>query len=67
MNGLDLSSSKSTLTGGESEPAIVPGKLADSSLWQRFDKDEMSPKERLSPVEKEVLTTWTADEAAPGH
>src|SRR5690242_18759359 len=42
--GLDLSSSKPALAGGESGAAIVPGKPDESLLWERVSQDEMPPK-----------------------
>lgn len=57
--GLDLSRKVSALAGGESGAAVVPGKAAESLLWESVDQDEM-PKKRspLSPEEKAALRKW---------
>lgn len=56
---LDLSRRDSALAGGESGQAIVPGKAADSLLWQSVSSNEM-PKDRepLSNDEKAALKKW---------
>jgi hypothetical protein len=56
---LDLSRKAAALAGGDSGPAIVPGKSADSPLWQRVDANEM-PHDRppLSAEEKALLRHW---------
>ena len=53
---LDLSRHESALAGGK---AIVPGKSADSPMWQLVESDEM-PDDRppLSADEKRVLKDW---------
>ncbi len=57
--GLDLSTAAAALQGGESGPAIVPGKSAKSLLWRNVDSNEM-PKDRpaLSAEEKQLLRRW---------
>jgi Protein of unknown function (DUF1549)/Protein of unknown function (DUF1553)/Planctomycete cytochrome C/Concanavalin A-like lectin/glucanases superfamily len=57
---LDLSRKSTALAGGESGPAIVPGKPGDSLLWERVSSDEMPPKSPLSQSEKTVLRAWLA-------
>ena len=56
------------LKGGESGPALVPGKSADSLLYQRVisdDPDEVMPPkgDRLTEAEKDILRRWV-DEGA---
>lgn len=57
---LNLTSKRSTLTGGDSGPAVVAGKLAESLLWSRIDSDEMPPKQPLTADEKTLLKRWIA-------
>jgi hypothetical protein len=56
---LDLSRREAFLAGGESGPAIVPGKHAKSLLWEVIAEDEM-PKKRspLSDAEKAQVRRW---------
>ena len=54
----DLSRVESAIKGGESGVAIVPGKSAESSLWQRVRDGEMPPKKPLSKDEVELLKRW---------
>ena len=56
--GLDLSRKESAATG-ESGPVLMPGKSAESLLWQHVKADEM-PKDRppLTPEEKMLLRQW---------
>src|SRR2546423_1136130 len=54
--GLDISR-KSAVLGGD--PAVVvPGKPADSELWNRVAADEMPPKKPLTTAEKKLLREW---------
>jgi len=57
--GLDLSQKIAALAGGESGKAILPGKAAESLLWESVELEEM-PKERspLSRQEKTLLRDW---------
>lgn len=57
--GLDISRKTAALAGGESGKAILPGKAADSLLWQHVESDEM-PKDRppLSTGQKKLLRAW---------
>ena len=57
---LDLSKNASALAGGKSGPAIVPGKLDESPLWERVEADEMPPKSPLPAAEKAALRDWIA-------
>ncbi|HUE71835.1 MAG TPA: DUF1592 domain-containing protein [Pirellulaceae bacterium] len=63
--GLDLSRKEGALAGGERGPVIVPGKSAESRLWELVSADEM-PQEReaLSADEKKLLQSWLDDGAA---
>ncbi|MFO0807463.1 MAG: DUF1553 domain-containing protein [Gemmataceae bacterium] len=55
---LDLSNSKGLATGGDSGPAVVPAKPADSLMWKRIDVGEMPPKHPLTASERLVLKSW---------
>jgi mono/diheme cytochrome c family protein len=46
--------------GGDSGPAIVPGKAADSLLIQRLEAGEMPPegKKAVPPEQLAALRTW---------
>jgi Protein of unknown function (DUF1553)/Protein of unknown function (DUF1549)/Planctomycete cytochrome C/Concanavalin A-like lectin/glucanases superfamily len=57
---LDLSRKGTTLAGGKSGPAVMPGKLDDSVLWERVESDEMPPKAPLPALEKATLRAWIA-------
>jgi mono/diheme cytochrome c family protein len=62
--GLDLSRREAALAGGESGPVIVPGKAAESALWELVSSGEM-PRSR-SPLEAEQLAAlrkWIEDGA----
>jgi len=60
--GLRLDSRGGWQTGGDSGPAIVPGKLTDSKLWHAvtyFDRDlKMPPKRKLKDSEIADLELW---------
>ncbi|HZN33026.1 MAG TPA: DUF1549 domain-containing protein, partial [Pirellulaceae bacterium] len=63
--GLDFSSRASLIAGGESGPALSPGKPEDSLLHQRASSREMPPPEAkesqpLSAAEVALLKTWIA-------
>ncbi len=64
--GLDLSTAKTALAGGESGAAFVPGKPDDSLLWEKVSQDEMPPKKPLDDNEKAVLKKWLAGGAKWG-
>ncbi len=55
---LDLSRRVSALQGGENGPAIVPGDLAESLVWEYVFGNEMPPKTPLPDNEKAVLKHW---------
>ncbi len=58
--GLRLDSRSSALTGGDSGPAIVPGKPEESPLVAaiRYEGPEMPPKGKLPQRQVEALTQW---------
>jgi hypothetical protein len=66
---LDLSRRAGALTGGDSGPAVIPGKPADSPLLHRIAAGEMPPPlkgvpQPLPADEIELLTRWLATGAA---
>ena len=60
--GLDLRRKFTILKGGDSGPAIVPGKPKESLLVERIEKGEMPPTkdEALSPRQRELIRQWIA-------
>ena len=58
--GLDLSSRRAAVTGGESGPAVDLKNPDDSLLWERVSAGEMPPKKPLSAGEKQLLKSWLA-------
>jgi mono/diheme cytochrome c family protein len=60
--GLRLDSLEMVLKGGESGPAVVPGKPADSLLVEavNFEGPEMPPTGKLAPQQIAVLTRWVS-------
>ena len=63
--GLLLSSRQAMLTGGDSGPAIVPGKPNESLLVEavRYESFEMPPRTKLPKEEVDILVKWIADGA----
>jgi hypothetical protein len=59
---LQLDSLAAMLSGGESGPAIVPGKPAESMLVEaiNYESLEMPPDEKLADDEIAILTRWIA-------
>ena len=55
---LDLSRHERVLTGGESGPALVPGNLEDSLIWQRVSAGEMPQDNPLPADERKLLRQW---------
>ncbi len=55
---LDLTTREKQLVGGESGPALEPGRADKSLVWRRIAVDEMPPKHPLTEDEKRVLKTW---------
>ncbi len=59
QGGLDLSHREAAFAGGESGAAILPGKSAESLLWQYVESNEMPQKRQpLTDKEKELLRQW---------
>ena len=71
--GLDLRTMAARLTGGDSGPALVPGKPEESLLLRRIVRGEMPPPEllfennikTLTDAEVALLRKWIADGARP--
>src|SRR5690606_34325825 len=61
--GLDLSSTASRATGGDSGPALQPGAADDSLMWQRIVAGEMPPQQPLIADEQAIVRRWI-DEGA---
>jgi hypothetical protein len=56
---LVLSHKADAFKGGDSGIAILPGKSADSLLWQSVESDDMPHnREPLNPDEKKLLRDW---------
>jgi mono/diheme cytochrome c family protein len=65
--GLDLRLRRLIVEGGKSGPALVPGKPADSLIYQRCSSQEMPPgKKKLGREELDVLARWITSGAAAG-
>ena len=64
--GLVLSGRKAMLAGGDSGPAIVPGKPEESLLMEaiRYESFEMPPRSRMPKEEVAIFEKWIADGAA---
>ncbi len=56
--GLRLDSRSATIAGGESGPAVVAGKPAESLLVERIASGDMPPKGKLPQRQVEALTRW---------
>ena len=69
--GLRLDSRAAVLKGGETGPAVVPGKSKESLLLQavRHTTKElgMPPKEKLTPADVALLDRWIGDGAPWPH
>ena len=63
---LDLTRAKTAMAGGDSGPAIVPGDLKKSYLWERIANNEMPPKHPLSDGDKHRLKKWIEEGARWG-
>ena len=59
---LDLTAPSGILKGGESGPAVVPGKPGDSLLYDKVHTGAMPPKMqgKLSAAEVETIRKWIA-------
>jgi len=65
--GLRLDSRATALTGGDTGPAIVPGKPGESLIVEAVkygDDLKMPPKSKLPPEEIAILTRWV-EQGAP--
>jgi hypothetical protein len=60
--GLDLRRKFTILKGGDSGPALVPGKPKESLLVERIEKGEMPPAkdEALSARQRELIRLWVS-------
>jgi len=60
QGGLLLTGRKAMLRGGESGPAIVPGKPDESLLIEaiRYEGFEMPPRTRMPQAEVDILVKW---------
>jgi hypothetical protein len=60
--GLDLSDREKAIKGGETGPALVPGKPEDSLIWEHVSAGEMPPKKKgvLNNDEKNAIREWIA-------
>jgi hypothetical protein len=56
--GLDLRRRAAALAGGESGPAVVPGKPADSLLYKKLADREMPPKDPLAAEQVAAFKAW---------
>jgi hypothetical protein len=63
---LDLSQAKGLNAVGKNGPAIVPGKPAESLLWQRIADNEMPPKHPLPDRERKLVKEWISQGAKWG-
>ena len=53
------------VAGGDSGPAVEPGRRDESLIWERVEADEMPPGDKkLSAREKAALAAWI-DAGAP--
>lgn len=67
--GLLLTTREKMLAGGDNGPSVVPGKAADSLLYQVVLADgdpHMPPKKQLAPEAMTALKAWI-DGGAPWH
>ncbi|MFM8273789.1 MAG: PSD1 and planctomycete cytochrome C domain-containing protein [Gemmata sp.] len=63
-NGLDLRTLPAVLKGGKGGAAVVPGKPAESLLWQKLEKDEMPKTDnKVSDANKKLIREWIASGA----
>jgi mono/diheme cytochrome c family protein len=59
QGSLDTRLARFLLDGGDSGPAVVPGKHAESLLFQRVSSGEMPPgKKKLAPRDVETIAQW---------
>jgi hypothetical protein len=66
--GLDLRLRRLMVAGGESGPAIVPGKPARSHLVELIRQGEMPKREKkLTPAQVEIIEKWISAGAKTGR
>ncbi len=63
--GLDLRLVKFLLSGGDSGPAIVPGKADHSYLWEMVSTGQMPPGEAHLPADKLAVIQQWIDAGSP--
>lgn len=65
--GLDLRTLAAVNKGGDSGPAVKPGDLAGSPLWDSIESGQMPPpkKEPLTTEEKKLIREWILGGAKP--
>ncbi len=56
--GLNLNQRATALAGGDSGPALVPGKPLDSLIYQKVAAGKMPPDNPLSPAQVAALKAW---------
>lgn len=58
--GLDVRTVAALLKGGENGPALKPGSLERSLLWESISTDQMPPSKnnKLSQAEKKIVQSW---------
>src|SRR5262245_42111414 len=62
--GLDLSRREQGLAGGDTGPALVPGKATESLVYRKLAAGEMPPANALSPEQLQAFARWI-DAGAP--
>ena len=63
---LSMASFRSLLTGGDAGSPLVPGKAADSLLFQRIEAGEMPPTGKLDIKSIEAIGKWIDEGASFG-
>ena len=58
MSGLDVTSREALLRGGKQGADVVPGKSAESRVYQFVAARKMPPTEALPTAEAEALRQW---------
>jgi uncharacterized protein (DUF2267 family) len=58
--GLRVHDAAALAAGGDSGPALVPGQVQESLLWQRVSAGEMPPDEPLTAAEQGTIAAWLA-------
>ena len=57
---LDVRSVASLIKGGGNGPALKPGNLEQSLIWEMISTDQMPPKNnpKLTPAERKIVQSW---------